>query len=48
MGIAFLPALSVRSEVGTDDRDVAALRIAWLIRTVARDVFSRTLVLGPL
>jgi LysR family transcriptional regulator, hydrogen peroxide-inducible genes activator len=73
MGIAFLPALYVRSEVGPDDRDVTvvplegprilrsvglvtrsaagddtALRIARLIQTVAREVFSGTLVLEPI
>ena len=73
MGIAFLPALYLRSEVGPEDRDVvtvplegprilrsvglvtrantsddAALRIARVIQTVAREVFAGTLVHEPL
>lgn len=69
MGIAFLPALYVRSEIGADDKDVAVValegprtlrsvglvtrsastdeaapRIARLIQTVAREVFSGVLV----
>ncbi|MCU0907533.1 MAG: hydrogen peroxide-inducible genes activator [Rhodobacteraceae bacterium] len=68
MGVAFLPALYVRSEIGEDDKDVkvvqlegarilrsaglvtragsadeAAPRIAQIIRSVAREVFSGVL-----
>ncbi len=70
MGLAFLPALYVRSEIGASDKDVAvvplegprvlrsvglvtragsmddpSLRIARLIQTVVRDVFSGELII---
>ncbi|MCU0854550.1 MAG: hydrogen peroxide-inducible genes activator [Rhodobacteraceae bacterium] len=73
MGVAFLPALYVRSEIGADDKDVAVIpldgprilrsvglvtrsgsadeaapRIARLIQTVAREVFSGVLILEPI
>ncbi|WP_019956064.1 hydrogen peroxide-inducible genes activator [Yoonia vestfoldensis] len=73
MGIALLPALYVRSEIGPNDADVAVVpidgprtlrsvglvcrsgsiddaapRIARLIQSAAREVFSGTLVLEPL
>lgn len=72
MGVAFLPALYVRSEIAENDRDVqvvglegprilrsvglitrsgstdeAAPRIARIIKSVARDVFSGVLILEP-
>ena len=72
MGVAFLPALYVRSEIGDNDSDVtvvglegprllrsvglvtrgasadeAAPRIARIIQSVAREVFSGVLILEP-